>query len=110
LIGSICHCSRYPVSKFEGVQQIFPGIEEYIDTSRDGSRFYLKKPGRVSTEIMDVVKGIPECPYGDTLRESYLKNKLDLLIFLMLTLAFKNEPDEDEPTEAEIKAVQAQKR
>lgn len=97
----------YPVSKFEGVQQIFQGIEEYIDTSRDGSLFYLKKPGRVSAEIMDVVRGIPECPYGDTLREFYLRNKLDLLIFLMLTLAFKIELDEDKPTGAEIKAAQA---
>jgi AraC-like DNA-binding protein len=100
----------YPVSKFEGVQQIFPGIEEYIDTSRDGSMFYLKKPGRVSAEIMDVVRGIPECPYGDTLREFYLKNKLDLLIFLMLTLAFKNEPEEDEPTAKEIEAAEAAKK
>jgi AraC-like DNA-binding protein len=100
----------YPVSKFDGVKQIFPGIEEYIDTSRDGSMFYLKKPGRVSTEIMDVVRGIPECPYEATLREFYLKNKLDLLIFLMLTLAFKDEPEDDEPTSTEIEAAHAAER
>jgi AraC-like DNA-binding protein len=97
----------FPVSKFEGVQHKFPGIDEYIDTSRDGSMFYMRKPGSISAEIMDVIRGIPECPYADELREFYLKNKLELLIFLMVTLAFKNEPEEDEPTSAEVEAVQA---
>jgi AraC-like DNA-binding protein len=95
----------YSVKEYAKLQTIFSGIEEFIDTSKDGSRFYLKKPGRVSAEVMDIIRAVPECPYESTLRDFYLKNRLELLFFLLLTLAFKDEPEEEQPTQAEIEAV-----
>lgn len=97
-----------PPEKLQGLLAIFPGLESFLHAATNGKpSFLIKRPSWAPPEALDIIKELPDCPFKNSLREYYLEHRLDELLFLLLALALKEEPDEQEPSEDEITAANA---
>lgn len=103
-----CFDALCPPEKMNGLITLFPTLKELINNSNNGLHpFLVRNPIQTPHEALDIMRDIPDCPYEDSLRDYYLENRLDELLFLLLALALKEVPNEQPPIEDEIKAAQA---
>lgn len=97
-----------PPEKLAGLLALFPGIASFMGDANGGKASFLqKKPMRAPHDALDIINDIPDCPFENSLRDYYLENRLDELLFLLLAVALREEPDEQEPAEEEISAAHA---
>jgi AraC family transcriptional activator of pyochelin receptor len=103
-----CFDALCPPEKLNGLISLFPTLKELINKSNNGSHSFLVRSAiQTPHEALDIMRDIPDCPFEDGLRDYYLENRLDELLFLLLALALKEVPDEVEPIEEELRAAQA---
>lgn len=94
--------------KIDSLVSIFPGLEEFAQKARaNDPAFLARKPHWSAPETMDIIREIRDCPFEGAMRDYYLEHRLEELLFLLLMLAFKKEPEEQTPTEQEIAAAHA---
>jgi AraC-like DNA-binding protein len=93
--------------EMNGLLALFPALAERISNINGSHGFILRHPIQTPHEALDIMRDIPECPFEDSLRDYYLENRLDELLFLLLALALKEGPKEIEPVDEEIKAAHA---
>lgn len=102
-----CFDAIFDPAKLAGLLEIFPGLQEFLHHSKNNTSCYLVKRGMwTPPEALDIIKDLPACPFKNTLREYYLEHRLDELLFLLLAIALKEEPETaEEPTPDEITAA-----
>lgn len=100
-----------PPEKMNGLITLFPELAQLIQGSNNGSQsFLVRSPIQTPHEALDIMRDIPECPFENALRDYYLEHRLDELLFLLLALALKETPNQEEPSEDEIRAAHAAER
>jgi AraC-like DNA-binding protein len=94
--------------KIDSLVSIFPGLAEFAQKAKaNDSAFLARKAHWSAPETMDIIREIRDCPYEGSMREYYLEHRLEELLFLLLMLAFKKEPEEQTPSDQEIAAAHA---
>lgn len=97
--------------KLEEFISIFPELPDFLNVPVSGKPvFFVKKSGRISPEVMDIIRTISDCPFTGFTRDYYIEHRLEELFFLLLVIASKKDPDESAPTEDETKAAYAAER
>jgi AraC-like DNA-binding protein len=97
-----------PPEKMNGLVSLFPALAQLLEKANNGSpSFLVQRPVQAPHEALDIVRDVPDCPFENSLRDYYIEHRLDELLFLLLALALKEQPKEDEPLEDEVKAAYA---
>lgn len=95
-----------PPEKLASLLELFPAISSFVQDAVAGkSSFVQKKPLRAPHDALDIIKELPECPFEGLLKKYYAENQMDELLFLLLVLALRDEPEEQAPTQKEVDAA-----